>query len=117
MSVKRGELAYFYLEEQKPLEGVSVFVPDTKELEKFTKEKRSIINKSLSAVGLAVAAVVPGMGSFILKLFQHFDIMRLINVDVPANVSAFLDLFSENFLDFIPGLPKIDEKIREITPV
>lgn len=113
LTVKRGELAQFYLTEEKSLSGVNLFVPQSKELEKFTREKKTVINKSISAIGLAVIAVTPAIGMIVLKLFQFFDILRLVNVDVPANVSAFLDLFSENFLDFIPGLPKIDEKIRE----
>lgn len=45
----------------------------------------------------------------VLKVFQMFDLLRFVNVDVPANTNAFMDIFSGNALDFVPSPPEIDE--------
>ncbi len=54
------------------------------------------------------------MGMKNLKLFQTFNLMRLVNVEMPENVNSFLDIFSKNALTFIPQ-PLITDETRTVS--
>lgn len=45
----------------------------------------------------------------LVKLFQVFDFLRLINVELPINFVKFLSFFESNIFDILPNFLDIDE--------
>ena len=48
-------------------------------------------------------------GILVLKLFQMFDYLKLVNVKLPTNAHAFLQWFEENMFDLVPNFLQIEE--------
>ena len=65
---------------------------------------------SLQALTLTVFAINPFQGLQMLKLFQYFDYLRLVNVDnIPKNFEKMLEYFENNILDIVPNPFKFKE--------
>ena len=49
-------------------------------------------------------------GVLIVKLFQVFDFLKFLNVNVPLNFKALMDLFETNVFDALPNMMSMDEE-------
>ena len=67
------------------------------------------IKLSLQSLSLAFILINAPLGILILKLFQMFDFLKLINVDLPLNVIEFLKWFEDNMFDLIPNFMKTND--------
>lgn len=70
----------------------------------------SPIRGANSALTAALLISNPSSGIALLKLFQYFEFLRLINVeDIPSNFLTFLDIFNSNVFDISPNPFEMDE--------
>ena len=67
------------------------------------------VTTSLKILNIALLLTSASMGVAVLKVFQAFDYLRFINIDLPVNVERFLDYFDGNMLDIMPALFEFDE--------
>jgi hypothetical protein len=44
------------------------------------------------------------IGVLIIKSIQMFDYLNFIDIDVPQNTKAFIEIFDNNILNFTPNL-------------
>jgi hypothetical protein len=113
--VSNGEIVnYYYGGASIDSDPVDFYVPESKSLETTAKKHKKTISTTLKAASMIPLLLAPAQGMKTLKVFQVFDLMRFVNVEMPENTRAFLDIFDSNALDFIPSLPQIDEK-RDIS--
>lgn len=58
----------------------------------------------------ATIAASATFGLTLIKLFQYFDFLKLINAETPTNFEAFLKLFESNIFDILPNFLDVDEE-------
>lgn len=72
----------------------------------FSEQVHSAIsgtNTGISTASFLTALGSPEAGLGQLSIFENFNIIRFINIDLPVNFLGFLGIFSNNFLDFFPN--------------
>ena len=65
---------------------------------------------SLGAVSIVSILAAPTFGVVAVKLFQMFDILKLLNIKWPVNFLRFLELFETSIFDLVPNFFEIQEK-------
>lgn len=76
------------------------------------EQARPIMKRLLQGITVTYVIFNAPFGILVLKLFQMFDYLKLVNVDLPSNAQAFLQWFEENMFDLIPNhLYKDDSSI------
>lgn len=61
-------------------------------------------------VSLVTIIVASSFGLMLVKLFQVFEFLKLLNVEVPVNFSKFLEFFESNIFDFLPNFINVSEE-------
>ena len=57
-----------------------------------------------------ITLIVSGsFGLMLVKLFQTFEFLKLINIPLPSNFAHFLSFFESNIFDFIPNFISVSE--------
>ena len=62
-----------------------------------------------SSLTAAFILINAPLGILILKLFQMFDFLKLLNIDLPVNMILFLKWFEDNMFDLIPNFLETDD--------
>ena len=68
------------------------------------------VKKATGILALATIVLSGTFGMAIVKLFQIFDILKFVDVNLPINFRAFIKLFDEGIFDFIPNIFQIEEE-------
>lgn len=79
-------------------------------------EAQKAVTISLQGLGIAFILVNAPQGIIILKLFQMFDYLKLVNVELPLNVIKFLQWFEDNMFDVIPNYLETNDQIVGCNP-
>lgn len=70
---------------------------------RFLENSKSIMKPVLQGITLTYVLFNAPYGILVLKLFQMFDYLKLVNVELPSNAQAFLEWFEDNMFDLVPN--------------
>lgn len=100
----------FYDERVIKVENANYYNPNDasqKAIETLNSPASKSIAKTATVVTFLLSA---SFGLLIVKLFQVFDFLKFINVKVPLNFQAFMNIFETNIFDAMPNILQVEEE-------